>query len=179
MVWTKKDNTSTKKSMNAKSISKVCKNYPRCKFFGLMRGSSIYWTALIHSSFVLKIVQRMSLNLCFLPSAGEDEADHPMQSVDVLTPAVLWRYAVHPNEWEEAHLGVSRLWQEGTLRTPNNRRVSHGTRPLTHSSLVSPHNKWRLLNSGHLESCNWFNSNRLTGSINGLCSPQAFHGDPE
>lgn len=41
--------------------------------------------------------------------AGEDAANDPVQIVDVYPPAVLRRHTLHPNEREEAHLGVSRL----------------------------------------------------------------------
>lgn len=41
--------------------------------------------------------------------AWEDAANDPVQIVDVYPPAVLRRHALHPNEREEAHLGVSRL----------------------------------------------------------------------
>ena len=56
--------------------------------------------------------------------AWEDEADHPVQSAHVFSPSVLRCYTLHPNEREEADLGVSSLRQEGTVRTPHYRRVS-------------------------------------------------------
>jgi len=48
-------------------------------------------------------------------AAGEDAADDSMPGADMLPPAVLRRHAVHPDEREEAHLGVSCVRQEGPL----------------------------------------------------------------
>lgn len=44
-----------------------------------------------------------------LRAAGEDATDDPVPGADVLPSAVLRRHALHPNEREEAHLGVSCL----------------------------------------------------------------------
>lgn len=57
-------------------------------------------------------------------TAGEDAADGSVPIVDLLTPAVLWRYTLHPNEWEKTHLGVSSLWQEGSIWTSHHWWVS-------------------------------------------------------
>lgn len=59
---------------------------------------------------------------CF--KAGEDEADNPLQSDDVLSPSVLRRHTLYPNEWEKADMGVSSLWQEGAVWAPHYWRVS-------------------------------------------------------
>lgn len=46
-----------------------------------------------------------------------------MQSTNMLTPAVLRCNTLYPNEWEEANLGVSSLWQEGAIWAPHYWRV--------------------------------------------------------
>ncbi len=52
-------------------------------------------------------------------TARKDAVDDSLSSTHLLTPAVLWRYALHPNEWEETHLGVSGLRQESPIWAPN------------------------------------------------------------
>lgn len=112
------------------------------------------------------------LDVCFASMsayvAGEDAANDPVQVVDVYPPAVLRRHTLHPNEREEAHLGVSRLWQKSTVRTPHHRRVGLHATPnvnyqddttsllkypgcfqkrtynLTHSQFISDLLAWRL-----------------------------------
>lgn len=56
--------------------------------------------------------------------AGQDEADNPMQSNYMLSSSVLWRYTLYPNEWEEADMGLSSVWQEGAIWAPLYRWVS-------------------------------------------------------
>lgn len=62
-----------------------------------------------------------SLRLTFayfaLP-AGQDEADDPLQSNNMLSPPVLWCNTLYPDEWEEADLGLSCLRQEGAVWAP-------------------------------------------------------------
>ena len=48
-------------------------------------------------------------------AAGQDASDHPVPGAHLLPPAVLRRHTVPADEREEAHLGVSRLRQEGAL----------------------------------------------------------------
>lgn len=71
-------------------------------------------------------------------SAGQDEADDPVQSHHMLSPPVLRCYSLYPNEREEADLGVSSLRQEGAVRAPHHRRVSPA-RQTPGMSLLSPY----------------------------------------
>lgn len=57
-------------------------------------------------------------------AAREDAADDPVSGPDVLPLAVLWCHALHPDEREEAHVGLPCVWQESALRTPHYRWVS-------------------------------------------------------
>lgn len=57
------------------------------------------------------------LCFCLCYTAGKDAANDSVSGVDVFTPAVFWCYALHPDEWKEAHMGVSCLWQKSTLWT--------------------------------------------------------------
>lgn len=47
--------------------------------------------------------------------AGQDEADDSLQGHNLLPPAVLRRNTLHPDEREEAHLGLSCVRQEGAV----------------------------------------------------------------
>lgn len=58
-------------------------------------------------------------------AAREDAADDPVSGPDVLPLAMLWCHTLHPDEWEEAHMGLPCVWQEGPLWTPHHRRVSY------------------------------------------------------
>lgn len=65
----------------------------------------VYMHSRVHL-FSMRDVCFASMAAC---AAGEDAANDPVQIVDVYPPAVLRRHTLHPNEREEAHLGVSRL----------------------------------------------------------------------
>lgn len=80
----------------------------------------------VYASFSMCDVCFASMSACV---AGEDAANDPVQIVNVYPPAVLRRHTLHPNEREEAHLGVSRLRQKSTIRTPYYRRVRLLTTP--------------------------------------------------
>lgn len=64
-------------------------------------------------------------HLCsFLLVVRENEADNPMPSSDLYTSAVFWCCSLSANEWEEAHLDLSCMWQESCLWKSNFRWVS-------------------------------------------------------
>lgn len=58
----------------------------------------------------LWLLYALTARVCTHCAAGEDAADDPMPGADMLPPAVLWRHTLHPDEREEANLGVSCMW---------------------------------------------------------------------
>lgn len=95
----------------------------------------------------LWLLYALTARVCTHCAAGEDAADDPMPGADMLPPAVLWRHTLHPDEREEANLGVSCLWQEGPLWTPHHRRVSH---PKLHRLLYDPKKQENCQNQSNL-----------------------------
>lgn len=84
--------------------------------------------------------QAFCVSFVLVFKAGEDEADDPLQSDHMLTPPVLWCNPLYPNEWEEADLGVSSLWQEGTIWAPHYWWVSTALH-----LLICTYNEWNKL----------------------------------
>lgn len=60
--------------------------------------------------------------LCFV--VRKNEADNPMPCSDLYTSAVFRCCPLSSNEWEEAYLDLSRLWQKGCLWKSHLRWVS-------------------------------------------------------
>lgn len=54
----------------------------------------------------------------------ENEADNPMPCSDLYTSTVFWCCPLSANEWEEAHLDLSCMWQKSCLWKSNFRWVS-------------------------------------------------------
>lgn len=108
----------------------------------------VYKRLYVYASFSMCDVCFASMSACV---AGEDAANDPVQIVNVYPPAVLRRHTLHPNEREEAHLGVSRLWQKSTIRTPYYRRVRLLTTP-AHPNINYQEYKTRHLIPVHFQN---------------------------
>lgn len=89
----------------------------------------------LHCVFVKGCGYRLT-SVCFFSPVGQDAANGAVPGGDLLSPAVFRCCPLPADEWEETHLDLSCLWQEGCVRESHHWWVSslHKQYPLQHYS---------------------------------------------